>query len=139
MEIKLNLKFIKLKDHFNPFFVAKFPVIRKIEVVPKEVFSHDIGFSCSCERTLTYSGSTNLYKKNVLLDCGMSILKISSYLQECISRTQLKIREDSRQKSGRDGRDDGRFCRDSAEIHGRDRPFLEDFCEIIQPRSRPNL
>ena len=53
--------------------------------------------------------------------------------------TQLKIREDSRQKSGRDGRDDGRFCRDSAEIHGRDRPFLEDFCEIIQPRSRPNL
>ena len=38
MEIKLNLKFIKLKDHFNAFFVAKFRVIRKIEVVPKEVF-----------------------------------------------------------------------------------------------------
>ena len=38
LEIKLNLKFIKLKDHFNAFFVAKFRVIRKIEVVPKEVF-----------------------------------------------------------------------------------------------------
>ena len=52
MEIKLNLKFIKLKDHFNAFFVAKFPVIRKIEVVPKEVFSHDMGFFTVCEDAL---------------------------------------------------------------------------------------
>ena len=50
MEIKLNLKFIKLKDPFNAFFVTKFPVIRKIEVVPKEVFFHDMGFFFSCER-----------------------------------------------------------------------------------------
>ena len=63
----------------------------------------------------------------------------STVRESSLPRSQLKIREDSRQKSGRDGRDDGRFCRDSAEIHGRDRPFLEDFCEIIQPRSRPNL
>ena len=32
LEMKLNLKFIKLKDRFNAFFVAKFPVIRKKEV-----------------------------------------------------------------------------------------------------------
>ena len=32
LEMKLNLKFMKFKDHFNPLFVAKFPVIRKKEV-----------------------------------------------------------------------------------------------------------
>ena len=53
MEIKLNLKFIKLKDHLNAFFVAKFPVIRKIEVLPMEVYFPDIGFYLSCEQTLT--------------------------------------------------------------------------------------
>ena len=55
LEIKLNLKFIKLKDHFNAFFVAKFPVIRIIEVVPKEVFSHDMGFFTVCEQALRVS------------------------------------------------------------------------------------
>ena len=56
--MKLNLKFIKLKDRFNAFFVAKFPVMRKKQVVPKEVFSHDIGFFFSCERPLTPSGES---------------------------------------------------------------------------------
>ena len=38
LEVKLNLKFIKLKDRFKAFFVAKFPVMRRKNCLDKHGF-----------------------------------------------------------------------------------------------------
>ena len=82
MEIKLNLKFIKLKDHFNAFFVAKFPVIRKIEVVPKEVFSHDMGFFTVCEQAFRVGFPERLTGRAPPLKNGPSLRLIFSTMNK---------------------------------------------------------
>ena len=62
MQIKLNLKFIKFKDHFNPFFVVKFPVIRKKEVFCRGSPVVVVG---PCEQALKFMSQRLIFVPNL--------------------------------------------------------------------------